>query len=74
MKIKLLSICVGCLLLASCAKDRTCTCTTTNSANSNSNTHETTFVQVSKSQAKAQCVSSKRESNGTTYTSNCELK
>ncbi len=63
------------LAMASCSKDRTCTCTYTNSANSNSTTQTFTLVESTKGQAKANCLTTKQtDTNGTTWTTTCELK
>jgi maltodextrin utilization protein YvdJ len=62
-------------MLFSCAKDRKCTCTTSSDAVGNvAYTSTTTLVEVTKGQAKAQCVSKKwTTTNGVNYTEDCKL-
>lgn len=61
--------------LFSCAKDRTCECTTSSSAGGTSTTSSVTLVENTKSQAKANCVSSTwQTSKGETITETCTLK
>lgn len=64
------------VVAVSCSKDRTCTCTTTVSGNgaSASSTDVITLVGSTKSQAKANCVSTKQTyTTGTIVTSDCKL-
>lgn len=62
------------LTSVSCSKDRTCTCTNTDSLGSPSTTNTYTIVGSSKSQGKANCVSTKStDAAGNTYTSDCKL-
>ena len=63
------------VVAVSCSKDRTCTCTTTVSGNgaSASSTDVITLVGSTKSQAKANCVSTKQIYDSTIVTSDCKL-
>jgi len=60
-------------LMSSCGKDRTCTCTFSDSTSSETETYTTKYVEVSKSQAKAQCVSTTEVIGGVTYKEECKL-
>ncbi|MFN5182985.1 MAG: hypothetical protein ACK5D5_08165 [Bacteroidota bacterium] len=75
-KITILGIGLFTLALISCKKDYTCECTTTQSGGSY--TYSTTLVEVSKSAAKANCVSTKEHYNDgvaiTGYSTTCNLK
>ncbi|MES2566859.1 MAG: hypothetical protein V4565_08330 [Bacteroidota bacterium] len=55
------------LSMASCKKDKVCTCSDANG------TSTTTLVNVTKAQAKANCISTSQTNNGVTYTSSCSL-
>lgn len=56
------------LFSTSCKKDYTCTCTSTNSLNGDAYVNKTTIKDVNKKAAKANCVSTERESTTQTYT------
>lgn len=76
MKKLVLFAAVASMVAISCSKDRTCTCTTTVSGNgaSASSTDVITLVGSTKSQAKANCVSTKQTyTTGTIVTSDCKL-
>lgn len=62
------------LSFASCKKDRTCTCTSSNSSNSVSSTTTITYTKSRKGDARQECMSTKREEGGITYTKECKLK
>jgi len=67
----------GLIVIASCKKDRTCGCTvTTTGSFTSTSTYDTTFVDMSKSDAKAACdgLDASASVFGTTVTSECELK
>lgn len=70
MKKMLFIAAVAVFCTTSCGKDRTCTCT---SDSPGAKSHTTTLVGVSKGQAKANCVTTKTEFNGTTSTNTCKL-
>jgi hypothetical protein len=69
----LVAAAVVAMTLASCKKDYTCKCTETNSKNSDSDEYTFTIKDVSKGQAKANCVSTTSTDNNVTYTSDCKL-
>ena len=76
MKKLVLFAAVASMAAVSCSKDRTCTCTTSVSGNgaSASSTDVITLVGSTKSQAKANCVSTKQTyTTGTIVTSDCKL-
>ena len=74
-KIVLLGAAVVSLSLFSCKKDYVCECITTNGG---TYTSSTTYVGVSKSAAKGNCVSTKEYTSGgqaiTGYSQTCNLK
>lgn len=65
-KVLLLTTLAG-LSMASCKKDKVCTCS------SHNGTSSTTLVNVTKAQAKANCISTTHTDNGVTYSTNCSL-
>lgn len=79
MKKTILSVGVV-LLLAACAKDRTCTCTTTSSYNGGTtvtNSQTWTLIETTKGQAKANCTKNAGTvttgTNVVTRTEDCKL-
>ncbi len=56
-KIIVLTLAVAAFSLASCNKNRTCTCSYTNSGSSSVDTRVTTYNEVSKKSAEANCTS-----------------
>ncbi|MBX3163724.1 MAG: hypothetical protein KF900_04540 [Bacteroidetes bacterium] len=71
-KLSVLAV-VAMMAAASCSKDRVCTCTTS-AAGASGTPQKTTYVGVSKGQAKAQCVTKKYDVSGVTVTTTCELE
>jgi len=67
-KITLLTAVSVATLFSACKKDYTCECTTGNS------TEKYVIKNVTKGQAKANCVSYSETSNGVTTQTNCSLK
>ena len=65
-KILLLTAFAG-LSVVSCKKDKVCTCT------SHNGTSTTTLVNVTKTQAKANCISTSYTDNGVTHSTSCSL-
>ena len=66
---------IALLSFASCKKDHTCTCTETSTAQgSTPETYTYTINDAKKGDARVNCLSTSRVSNGVTYTSTCELK
>lgn len=71
---KLICIVTSVLLVnLSCVKNRTCNCTKTNNKVDTTITVQVTIVKSTKSQAKANCISTTRRGNDTTYTTKCTL-
>lgn len=73
---KVILMAAVCFAVASCGKDRTCTCTNTSSYNgiSATTTSTRTLVDVSKGQAKANCISTAATyTDGSSYSSDCKL-
>ena len=74
-KLSILSIiAIIAISFTACKKDRVCECTSKTSSSSTTSTDKMTIVKATKRQAKANCVSTKSEDNGVTYTEDCELK
>lgn len=63
------------LIMTACAKDHKCTCTSSNTSPGNVPvTKEITIVEVTKGQAKSQCVTTAWTSTtGVTYNNDCKL-
>lgn len=62
------------LIMTACAKDHKCTCTSTsNITGSTANTQETTLIETTKGQAKANCVSGSTTSGTVVVTYDCKL-
>lgn len=76
-KITLLSFALVAISFASCKKDRTCTCTTTdNSPGATTSEYTVVYHKISKSNAKAACMSLEVTPTGQPYTEKrtCTLK
>ncbi len=74
-KLSILSIvAIIAISFTACKKDRVCECTSKRSNSTTSSTEKVTIVKSTKRQANANCVSTKTEDNGVTYTEDCELK
>ena len=69
MKKLIILAAVASLGLVSCKKDYTCEC-----KDSNGKVESVKYLDATKRQAKAQCVSYETESDGETYKETCELK
>ena len=75
-KVLLVAFCAVGFIMVSCKKDRTCSCdVTTSGIVTTSGTYDTTFVDVSKSEAKEKCddLDGTVSVFGQTVTTECEL-
>jgi hypothetical protein len=75
-KISVLALAIIAFSLASCNKNRTCTCTYTNTGSSSVDTRVTTYNDVTKKSAEANCTSGTSfdpYDSGKVQMRNCEL-